>query len=514
MRRTLVVYKANSYVRLTDFKPELVKQVLIPFCKRHFYRVQKTPVPGGGPNAFKWEVSHVFARFNTDKTELRFNVEKLPELIEMMRANGYAENRILIKDEAVIPGMSASIKLKNPDIKPRNELQEDYIEFMTGPTPVVVNNATTGFGKSFMAIYTAYLLQKRTLITVLPRYVDIWVKTIAEFLDVHPTDILIVDKHSVEETHRAMKEGLINPSFIILPLTKIDVYLKRMKEDPSLPCLDEVYRDLGCGYRIIDEAHESIYSVYMSLMFGNHAKTAALSATLQGDDDFINGIYNQIFPAKSYLRPPEYTKYIHVIAYTHRMDVMKYRINTKGFGGYSHVKFEQAIMKNKYVFEQYYLMLAEAFKVYYFDTYREGQKAMWFFATIEMCEMFLERLKLDHPDLDAIVFTGEQSKKKETKTAYREHQVVVTTPGSCGTGKDIPKLYVVFSPIAVSSSQRNDQMVGRTRPIDKWWPDLDPIFVYFVCPDIPKQVDYHRKRKIIFDKKMKQFTLIDSGSRI
>jgi len=514
MRRTLVVHKASTYVRLTDFKPELVKQVLLPFCKKNFYRVQKVPIPGAGPNAFKWEVSHVFARFNADKTELRFNAEKLPELIKLMKDNGYAENRILILDEPVIAGTAANIKLKSPDIKPRNELQEDYIEFMTGPKPVVVNNATTGFGKSFMAIYVAYLLQTRTLITVLPRYVDIWVKTIAEFLNVHPTDILIVDKYTVEEVHKVMKEGLVNPSFIILPLTKIDVYLKRLKEDPSLPCLDDVYRDLGCGYRIIDEAHESIYSVYMSMMFGNHAKTAALSATLQGDDDFINGIYSQIFPAHCYLRPPEYTKYIHVIAYAHRMDVMKYRINTKGFGGYSHVKFEQAIMKNKYVFEQYYLMLAQAFKTYYFDTYREGQKAMWFFATIEMCEMFLERLKKDHPDLDAIVFTGEQSKKKETKTAYREHQVVVTTPGSCGTGKDIPKLYVVFSPIAVSSSQRNDQMVGRTRPIDKWWPDLDPLFVYFVCPDIPKQVEYHRKRKTIFNKKMKQFTLIDSGSRI
>ena len=79
MRRTLVVHKASTYVRLTDFKPELVQQVLIPFCKRNFYRVQKVPVPGGGPNAFKMEVSHVFARFNADKTELRFNVEKIDE---------------------------------------------------------------------------------------------------------------------------------------------------------------------------------------------------------------------------------------------------------------------------------------------------------------------------------------------------------------------------------------------------------------------------------------------------
>lgn len=514
MRKTLVVYRGHSYVRLTGYKPELESHILRPFCKRNFYRVQKTPVPGGGPNAFKWEISHVFARFNHDKTELRFNAHKLPELIKMMEENGYKSARIQVIDEEEIVGADVELKLRDPKIKPRNEMQEDYTEFMAGPKPVVINNMGTGQGKTFCAIWTAVQLGKRVLITVLPRYVDIWVKAFGEFLDLHPTDLLIADTFGVEKLHETMKEGLINPKIIILPLTKIDVYIKRMKEDPTLPCLDEVFRDLNCGYRIIDEAHESIYSVYMSLMFGNHKKTAALSATLSGDDEFINSIYNQIFPLDCYLRPPEYTKYIHVISYVHRIDMGKYRINTKGFGGYSHVKFEQAIMKGSYLWEHYYQMLKEAFDKYYMDTYRDGQKAMWFFATIDMCELFLKRLKKDYPDLDAITFTAEQGSKKETKSAYREHRVVITTPGSCGTGKDIPELYIVFSPISVSSSQRNDQMVGRTRPIDKWWPDLDPIFLYFVCPDIPKQVEYHKKRKQIFNKKMKLFTMIDSGSRI
>lgn len=133
MRRTLVVHKGHSYVRLTDYKPELMQQVLLPFCKRNFYRVQKTPVPGGGPNAFKWEVSHVFARFNNDKTELRFNAEKLADLLKMMEENGYSRSRILIQDEPEIEGANAVIKLKDPKIKPRNELQEDYCEFMLGP---------------------------------------------------------------------------------------------------------------------------------------------------------------------------------------------------------------------------------------------------------------------------------------------------------------------------------------------------------------------------------------------
>ena len=66
MRKTLEVYKASTYVRLTGYKPELVKQILMPFCKRNFARVQK--VPGDLYGTHKWEITHVFARFNNDKT--------------------------------------------------------------------------------------------------------------------------------------------------------------------------------------------------------------------------------------------------------------------------------------------------------------------------------------------------------------------------------------------------------------------------------------------------------------
>lgn len=511
MRKTLVIYQASAYVRLTDYKPELVKEVLIPFCKRNFCRFQK--VPGELFGTTKLEVSHVFARFNTDKTELRFNASMLEPFIKFMVDRGYNKSRIDIREEKVIPAKKVLHVIRDQGIKPRNELQEEFVEFMTGPLPIVTNNMGTGQGKTFCALYSSLQIGERILITVLPRYVDIWIKAFGEFYKIAPHEILLADVFGVQELHQAMLNGA-DPKIIILPLTKIDIYLKKMKEDPTVPSLDQVFTDLQCGIRIIDEAHESIYSVYMSMLYGNHKKTMVLSATLRGDDDFINEIYNQIFPPSSYLKATEYTQYIHGIAYHHRIDLWKYKINTKGFGGYSHVKFEQGILKNKYVFEQYYQMLKGAFWTYYLENLREGQKSMWFFATVDFCDAFEKRLKKDFPELDTIVFTAKLSGKKGMSTAYREHQVVITTPGSCGTGKDIPMLYAVFSPIAVSSSQRNDQMVGRTRPVDKWWPDLDPIFVYFVCRDEPKQMEYDKKRRSLFGRKLKKLDVIDSGSRI
>ncbi|QDJ97225.1 putative DNA helicase/terminase [Aeromonas phage D6] len=861
MRKTLVIYKAHAYARLTGFKPELVKEVLIPFCKQNFYRFQK--VPGETFGTTKWEVSHVFARFNSDKTELRFNASMIENLVNYMTARGYNKSRIVIEEEPEIVPVKKNHELLQAGIGPRNELQEEFVKFMVESLGLVTNNMGTGQGKlaslsgkvkipggwttmgeikkgdivtawdgtptevleiypqgvkdiyeftfsdgrkaeaglehlwkvfdcskrphlrdevitteeiirrlgkaqprlyipllkpevtpdvelpldpwvygamlgdgcmvqnrctftnddpfvvnklrervgdthkvmplpnkkryeffltpkfhdgisfgkllslsmidratacdkkiderymnasqeqkwelirglmdtdgsaevarkgdsgcptfntssetlakqmqeliwslggwckitsriptytykgekkegqrayrcyirindpkrcfslprkkdlvpeesqysenlklrimdvklvrkeeaqcisiahpdrlyvcddyvvthnTFCALYSSFLIGERILITALPRYVDIWVKAFGEFYKIAANEIMLADTCNVQDVHQAILKGA-DPKIIIIPLTKIDIYLKKMKEEPETTVnLDQVFNDLGCGVRIIDEAHESIYSVYQSLLYGNHKKTMILSATLKGDDEFINGIYNQIFPQKSYLRATEYTQYINVISYHFRMDMWKYKINTKGFGGYSHVKFEQGILKKPYVMEEYFKMLMGAYREYFTDHYREGMKSMWFFATTEMCEKFNEYFISQNPGADSIVFTAAISKKQPT--AYREHDNVVTTPGSCGTGKDIPYLFTVFSPVSVSSSQRNDQMVGRTRPVDKWWSDLFPYFVYFTCRDEPKQLDYDKKRRGLFGRKAKKIDVIDSGFRI
>ena len=713
MRKTLEVYKASTYVRLTGYKPELIKQILMPFCKRNFARVQK--VPGELYGTHKWEVTHVFARFNNDKTELRFCASMLPELLKLMTSSGYKESRISIQDEKVIKPKKVTLPLLNPKIKPRDEEQEEFCEFMMNDDPLSINNLPPGRGKAqplsslvkvpngwkkmgdiqpgdkvtawdgttvnvlsihpqgvkdiyeftfadgrtarctldhlwkvfdatsnswavfttneviqkgverfsiplykpakeeledfsfqlemncllidgkveertfmesraeyvtelvrslggvcecefkdgfftvtgninpvenklaitsvfkvsqeeaqcisidhpdhlyvtdnyvvthntFCALFSAHHVGERVLITVLPRFVDIWVKAFGEFYNIKPEDVVVADIIGVTELHQAIVNNVIDPKIIILPLTKIDIYLKKLREDESLPSLDQVFDDLGCGIRVIDEAHESIYSVYTSLMFGNHKRTFVLSGTLKGDDEFVNKIYNAIFPFSCYLRSPEHTPYMHVVAYFHRMDMFKHRINVKGFGGFSQNLLEAGILKRPQLFESYYQMLMGAYKQFYLDDYREGQKCLWFFGTIDFCEKFNERLLQDYPDLDSIVFTSKTNKKEPT--AYREHRCVVTTPGSCGTGRDIPKLFTVFSPIAVSSSQRNNQMVCRTRPVDKWWPDLMPNFVYFVCSDIPKTVEYGRKRRELFQGVCKKFSIIDSGVRL
>lgn len=353
-----------------------------------------------------------------------------------------------------------------------------------------------------VAIYQMIHGKEKTIIIVQPRYVSVWVKAFVEQLDFFLEDVLILDTNNIEELHKSVKEEIVSPSIYIIPQTKIQMYLKKMKTDSSLPCLDEVFDDMGVGFRIYDEAHEAFHQIYTSLLFGNVKKTSLLSATMKSDDSFTNKMYDIVAPKEIYLKGTEETQYIETYAYHYRIDQRKFFIGHKGFGGnYNDIMFEKSMFRNKVTTKFYLDLILKAFNEYYYERREEGTKCLLFFTKTDTCERVKNFLLKEYPDLDVISFTGLMTKKKDMKDEYLKHEVVVTTPGSCGTGKDIPGLITTVCSHSVSSQQRNIQMIGRLRPTEKLFPNLPPQFVYLVCDDIPKHRDYHRKRKELFHPK-------------
>lgn len=499
-----------TYVKLHNFDAsgrDLIKK----FEYKYLSRWEK--VPGDTYGSYRYQISHRFGIFSPDNTEYRMAKKFLVDLKDFLSLLQINTDNLKENILPIIEPVNTTFNWLDKEMTPRNEEQVEYCDFIVQEDKnLVVINAPPGCGKTIMTIIGFVKMGYRVVLTVLPRYVPIWVTAFKEKLKLTSEDVLNVSEWDMNELYDAFKNNTVNPKIVFFQLTRIDGYLKRMAEYPNdIPHLDKLFEVMRPGVRIVDEAHESIYSVYSSLMYGNLKKTVALSATLKGDDEFVNKIYNGIFPYSAYIRPPTYDKYMEVITYYHRMNVNKYRIRTEGFGGYQHTLYENSILKNKHVFERYYQMCKQAFQLKYMEGRREGQKAIFFFATVAMCNKFGERLMKDYPDEDIFVFTGEISKKKGMSASYRDHDIVISTPGSLGTGKDIPKLYIVFSGVSVSSSQRIDQMTGRLRDIKQWWPDLDPIYLTFVCRDINKQVQYDWKKKQVVKKKTKRFVSLDAG---
>lgn len=508
MRSVATISTAHCYIKISDFYGEFAAQVIQPFCKAHLYKIGKIPIPGSRKTG--WKVTHVFARSNFERDEYRLPRSLLKEFLEFAQSRGYNPTRIKIEVVPELVGIPTQFEFQ-PGYENTRPGQDEWINYQLAPGPVKVNNASTGFGKTYMALRTMLKLGQRSLITVQPRYVATWIKALGDILKLKPEDVLVWEQ-DLSRLPDVLARGDVNPKIIILTITRIDVYLRNEKKDAGVPSLDHIFDRLGCGLRIIDEGHESIHQICMSLFYGNFPKLLLLSATLTADDPFINKIYKIMFPFHIRLKEPEPENYIDVVAYLYDINPRKYNLKTMQFGSYNDLTWEQSILGNKAVFQFYFEVAKKAFEDYYLNVREEGTKCLFFFSRVNMCEAMLAKFQEHYPGMDFATFTGEDTKGKDAdKDKYLKHEIVITTPGSCGTGKDIRGLVSVISFHMVSSQQRNKQMIGRLRELLKMFGGLiTPTFVFPVCKSQPKHRDYTKKREIAFEAKKKSFKFIDS----
>lgn len=506
MRQTVCVSKAHNYIVVSDYHSDFKSKVVDPFCRRHLYKTERVPIPGTRDTQYR--ISHKFIRYNADKTEFRICRSLLKPLIDFAQQQNYHQKRIKIVDLPELSGVACHFEFNEGWGKPR-EHQVAWLKYQLEPGALKINNMSPGQGKTFCALSLMIAMGVRTVITIAPRYIPVWIKALGDIVNLQPRDVILIEGDLIEAAQH-IRDGIINPKVIILPLTKLEVFLRKTEETPCGVDLDDIYKWMGAGLRIQDEAHEAIHQVYLSMLYGNFKKTLALSGTLESDDPFTNKIYKLLYPKQFYLQATEYKKYLNIIAYHYYMDTYKHKLKTQSFGGYSDTAYEKSILKSNKLFEFYYQLTKKAFDDYYIKRRREKSKCLIFFSKVDMCERMQARFKRDYPDMDIISFTGTETKKAATKDKYLKHEIVISTPGSCGTGKDIKGLITCICMHTVSSMQRNDQILMRLRELFDIFPDMDPLFVYGVNWSIAKHRDYHYKRKELFEPKSKGQYLINS----
>lgn len=505
MRETATISRANHYIRIHGYFEEFSARVIQPFCRRNLFKLGKAPIPGTRKQ--KTIVTHVFARSNYDRSEFRLPSELFKDFMAFAEYAGYKASRLRIEEEPEIEGLDVDFEFQ-PGFDGLRPGQDEWVNYMLGEGYIKVNNGATGFGKTAMAIHSMVKTGKRTIITMQPRYVINWIKELHQFVKLGPGD-LVVWEHPVPLLAEAIRSGNINPKVIIIPMSRIEVFLR--KKDPNEIDLEDVIKIINPGLRIHDEGHEAIHQMFLSLMYGNIKKLFVLSATLKADDPFTNRMYQVLYPIRYRLKEAEPENYIDVVAYLYRINLRRHRIKTEQFGAYNDKAFEESILKSEEMTKFYFQLADKMFQEYYLDRRREGTKCLFFFSRVNMVDTMMEMFRKKYPGMDIASFTGEDSKKKDQKDKYLRHEVVITTPNSCGTGKDIPGLVTVLCPHMVSSTQANKQIIGRLRPLlGKFNNEITPTFVFTVCIDLGKHGEYYDKRKVAFADKQKTFKRINS----
>lgn len=336
-------------------------------------------------------------------------------------------------------------------------------------------------------------IKTRTMIAILPTYIDQWAKEITKILNVKPKDIMIVKGSAQMEGLIGLgQDNALKAKFIIISIPTMRNFFKNFEYNVNDYKSEDICKILGVGTVIVDETHQHLHAVYNLLLHTHVPRVIGLSATLLSDDAIIKKVQHCMFPKEIRFDKVKLDQYIKVYAIAYRfLNFYKANLRTseRGSNNYSHNAFEKSILLNKEVSAKYLNFIVELIEKAYNKDYVKGDKLLIFASSIAMCTAITKHVRKEFPD-----FTVERFVEDDPYENMLKPDIRVSTILSCGTGKDIPNLRATIMTTSVSSTVSNIQALGRLRKL----PDRDVKFYYVFCEQIPKHCQYHSSKKQLF----------------
>lgn len=379
----------------------------------------------------------------------------------------------------------------------RNDVQKAVIEGLestqSGVYPIA---ASTGVGKTVSFIRSAETKNIRSLV-FMPKRIEQWKLEFFKFAAATEKSIHIIAGRAELERLFMRREMDDMPDFIIASTATMRRYVTRHPDFHFMPPPDEFTDIMGIGMMGIDEFHEHLESNYMFMIRFNPAIWVPLTATFNKTDPFLNDIVSGFCPSHLRIGENEYHKFVDVYGYAVTLGHGEIqRHHYMGPRGYSETQFCKFLLKKgkhvlKEFMEDYFFA---CFEEHYLKKRKEGTKVMILISLIDLCYKVQKYMTAKYPDITSVVFVSGVKKEETAK-----HELTITTPGSGGTGTDIPGVVTAFSWCAVSQPTPLTQHLGRVR-YDKNY--TDPFeFVYFYFTRVHSHVDYEEIREPLYREK-------------
>lgn len=458
----------------------------------------------------------VYKAMTADEQEWRFHINQLEDLFRRFESYGMARERIEVVRHAMYTPPKVEYTFKS-EMEPR-ESQPMIIDYLSSPpkegyAPSKLVTLQTGKGKGFVTFKALERLGVRALITVKGMFVDKWLEESDEMFDLKPGDMVEIDS---SKTFRkfilAAKAGEPMPKLIVVSTKLMYLFMQtyELYNGNTLAyevAPEEIWELFGIGVHITDEAHMEAHCVFRMDLFSHVPLAIFLSATVESDDKFMNGMYAIQWPIP--MRSPyvPYDKYINVKNIWYTVDDMKgirYRNHMKQ---YSHVMYEQSIMKRPRMLDNYYAMNRSIMNTIFFGDREVGQRALLYCATKEMCTIFRDRFQRDYPNLKIGRYID-----VDPLSTLEECDMTVTTVKSAGTAVDIDGLVRVLNTHNMSSRQAVEQAVGRLRKPKRW--AIDPEYYTISARNIDAHNRYAADQPGKINDKIKSYSHFQSQFRV
>lgn len=453
-----------------------------------------------------WEGNEFGGVLKGGSVALRENIVDLVRSLGGIATNGtntlsislQSDGLMLVHGIAVDDGEATCIAIEHPE---HLYVAKDYI---------VTHNTSCG-------LKAAEIISNRLGIVVLGRYFDKWVTDVSAQYRLPKNRLLAIRGYKqLQQVLYSMAIEPLDADVIIITSTTMQDYIthyegSRFKDqEPWLVPPDRLWQHLGVGFRIIDEAHQHFHLNFTMDLYTHIPKALYLSATLEPDDPFIDRMYKIAYPMATRVNGGEYIKYCHVTAIGYRL-AFKDKVRYKGFGGaYSHTTYEEWLMKKAKPLQNYLDLIYSVVENEYLNKREPGQKMLIFAGTVELCKLIRDDLKF-RPRMKGVSI--EKYTSEDPYEVIQSTDVVTTTLGSAGTAIDVPGLLCCLMTTSISGTQANLQAMGRLREL-RAYPNSLPHFLYLYCLDIGKQVEYHDKKKRIFNGKVLSHREIEAAKII
>lgn len=424
------------------------------------------------------------------------NMQILPHTYEVVRHDVHPGEEVVLN---VLEGWTPK------------DYQEPIIEYLVSdkPSKAKLLEIQTGKGKTFCASSAIAQLKRRFVVIVKPMYIDKWKSDLKEILGLEGQDVLVI-QGSAQLMHLITnaKDGVLRAKAIIISNKTLQnwysLYEKKGAyiDDMGYDCRPgELFNVLDVGVRLIDEVHQDFHLNFKIDLYTHVDRAISLSATLKGDDPFLNRMYEVAYPKPIRYAGMAYDRYVNAFSWFYQVrDPAQIKTTEWGSTTYSHHAFEKSIMRNKHMLHDYLDMIVKAAVRFHFEKYVRGERLLIYCASIQMCTLVVEFMKSEFKGIDIRRYVEDDPYEN-----LMEADVSVSTLLSAGTGVDIPMLTTVILTTAISSSQSNIQGFGRLRKI----PDKRLQFVYFVCQDVPKHLEYHEKKKEMLKHMAQQYDSVN-----
>ena len=331
-----------------------------------------------------------------------FNINMLKDFMLTLASKGITRDDIKISLDrdypiAALEGeMIKSIKLRDYQKQCNDILVKD------DKNKYKLVDLATGKGKGIISIHAVLELNRRTMILIMPKYVDKWIEEILEVTDTTRDEIAVLQGSAkllkiLTEVESTGIEDLPY-KFIILTTNTMYNFIKdyeqHYQEEYKYPIApSELTRVLGVGTVLNDETHQQFHSIFRSMLFLDAKSFIGLSATLITRDKSLKRMYDLMFPGDARISNlVKLDKYINVYAVRYSISNPKL-LQYKRPQGYNHNLLETSMLRRSVLLHSYIDMILEYLKSGYLDRREHGDKCLIFVASINLATLLTNKLR-------------------------------------------------------------------------------------------------------------------------